>query len=146
MLLEGGVIRPKRRMPFAETSSSHYSPKIWSRARERGTRVAHESEAPVRDAVKAVCPLQCRHRYGAARNNPADQESPDHVDWAGLPTNLDLAFSQAQRDKVYAQHLMRKRQAQLWPWLHDGAQLCVCEIVAEDADLDADAAQSAFSR
>jgi hypothetical protein len=50
-----------------------------------------------------------------------------------------LAFSQAQRDKVYAQHLMRKRQAQLRRWLHDSAQLCVCEIAAQDGSLDADA-------
>jgi hypothetical protein len=78
--------------------------------------------------------LQCRLRYGAASHNPDDQASAcDYVDWAGLPINLDLAFSQAQRDKVYAQHLMRERRAQLRRWLYDRALLCVCEIVAEDA-------------
>jgi hypothetical protein len=140
-------MRPKRRTPFAETSSSHYSLKIWSRARERGTRVARECDAPVREAVKTVCPLQCRLRHGAASHNPDDQASAcDHVDWAGLPINLDLAFSQAQRDKVYAQHLMRKRCAQLRRFLHDGAQLCVCELAAEEANLEAAAAQPAFAR
>jgi hypothetical protein len=57
-----------------------------------------------------------------------------------------LAFSQAQCDKVYAQHLMRKRRAQLRLWLYDRALLCVCEIFAEDANLDADAVESISSR
>jgi sulfite reductase alpha subunit-like flavoprotein len=35
----------------------------------------------------------------------------ERVDWAGLPVNLDMVFSQRQRDKVYAQHLMRTRAA-----------------------------------
>lgn len=102
---------------------------------------------PARDAVKTLCPLQCRLRYGAASHNPGDQASAhDHVDWAGLPINLDLAFSQAQCDKVYAQHLMRKRRAQLRLWLNDRALLCVCEIFAEDANLDADAVEPISSR
>ncbi|HWF28585.1 MAG TPA: hypothetical protein VG327_09435 [Mycobacterium sp.] len=97
--------------------------------------------------MTTVCPLQCRRRYGAESLNPGDQASArDHVDWAGLPINLDLAFSQAQRDKVYAQHLMRMRRAQLRFWLHGGARLCACEIAAEDTNLDADAAQSMFGR
>ena len=94
---------------------------------------------PVRDAAKAACPLQCRLRHGAASHDPDDQ-----VDWAGLPINLDLAFSQAQRDKVYAQHLLRKRQTQLRRWLPHGAQLCICEDTAdtaEDANLEAEAAK-----
>ena len=102
---------------------------------------------PARDAVKTFCPLQCRLRYGAASHNPGDQASAyDHVDWAGLPINLDLAFSQAQCDKVYAQHLMRKRRAQLRRWLYDRALLCVCEIIAEDANLDTDAVEPISSR
>jgi hypothetical protein len=97
--------------------------------------------------VKTVCPLQCRLRHGAASHNPDDQASAcDHVDWAGIPINLDLAFSQAQRDKVYAQHLMRKRCAQLRRFLHDGAQRCACEMAAEEANLEAAAAQPAFAR
>jgi hypothetical protein len=91
--------------------------------------------------------LRCRHRYCAANRSSGDQASArDHVDWAGLPIDLDLAFSQAQRDKVYAQHLMRKRQTQLRRWLHDGKQLCVCEIAAEDASLAEDLAESTFGR
>jgi sulfite reductase alpha subunit-like flavoprotein len=56
----------------------------------------------------------------------------DQVDWAGIPINLDFAFSQQQCDKVYAQHLMRKRGAQLWRWLHDGAPPCVCETAGQE--------------
>ena len=55
----------------------------------------------------------------------------------GLLTELDLAFSRDQRDKVYVQHLMRKRGAQLWHWLQDGAQLYVCgtaDPMAKDVD------------
>jgi NADPH-dependent sulfite reductase flavoprotein alpha-component len=75
----------------------------------------------------------------------------------GFLTELDLAFSRDQRDKVYVQHLMRKRGAELWRWLQDGAQLYVCgnanpmakdvdralcDIAAEHGSLDADAAKA----
>ncbi len=105
--------------------------------------MARECDGPVRDAVHAVCPLQCRLRHGAASDNPpSDQASTgDQVDWAGFPVDLDLAFSQRQRDKVYVQHLMRKRGAYLWRWLPDGAQLCVCETATDHGHLDLDAAE-----
>ncbi len=46
----------------------------------------------------------------ATDDHPGDQESPEEqVAWAGLPINLDWAFSQTQRDKVYVQHLTRQR-------------------------------------
>ena len=84
-----------------------------------------------------------------------DEIEQMHAD--GLLTELDLAFSRDQRDKVYVQHLMRKRGAQLWRWLQDGAQLYVCgnadpmardvdralcEIAAEHGNLDQDAAKA----
>lgn len=74
----------------------------------------------------------------------------------GVLTELDLAFSRDQREKVYVQHLMRNRGAELWRWLQDGAQLYVCgtadpmakdvdralcEIAAEHGNLDADGAK-----
>jgi sulfite reductase (NADPH) flavoprotein alpha-component len=55
----------------------------------------------------------------------------------GFLTELDLAFSRDQRDKVYVQHLMHNRGAQLWRWLEDGAQLYVCgnaDPMAKDVD------------
>jgi hypothetical protein len=110
--------------------------------------VARECDGPGRDAVNTVCPLQCRQRQGGAGDNPlSDRASaPDQVDWAGLPINLDLAFSREHRDKVYAQHLMRKRGAQLWRWLRDGGQLCVCDLAAEPGQLAPGAGQPMFSR
>ncbi|WAJ43562.1 hypothetical protein OK015_20505 [Mycobacterium sp. Aquia_216] len=57
----------------------------------------------------------------ATDDHPVDQELPaGHVAWAGLPINLDYAFSQAQRDKVYAQHLIRKRWCSLRAHSNDG--------------------------
>ena len=55
----------------------------------------------------------------------------------GFLTELDLAFSRDQQQKVYVQHLMRDRGAQLWSWLQDGAQLYVCgtaDPMAKDVD------------
>lgn len=55
----------------------------------------------------------------------------------GLLTEMDLAFSRDQQEKVYVQHLMRKRGKQLWSWLQDGAQLYVCgsaDPMAKDVD------------
>lgn len=78
-----------------------------------------------------------------------------HAD--GFLNELDLAFSRDQQEKVYVQHLMRKRGAQLWAWLQDGAQLYVCgtadpmakdvdralcEIAAEHGSLGPDAAKA----
>lgn len=75
----------------------------------------------------------------------------------GFLTELDLAFSRDQTEKVYVQHLMRNRGAQLWSWLQDGAQLYVCgtadpmakdvdralcDIAAEHGNLEPDAAQA----
>src|SRR5208283_546687 len=75
----------------------------------------------------------------------------------GFLTELDLAFSRDQRDKVYVQHLMRERGSHLWRWLEDGAQLYVCgtadpmakdvdralcEIAAEHGNLDPDTAKA----
>lgn len=75
----------------------------------------------------------------------------------GFLTELDLAFSRDQQHKVYVQHLMRSRGAQLWSWLQDGAQLYVCgtadpmakdvdralcDVAAEFGNLDPDAAHA----
>ena len=102
--------------------------------------MARECDGPDR-LMKAVCPLQCWRRNGAANGDRAWASAPGQIDWAGLPVNLDFAFSREQRDKVYVQHVMRKQGSQLWRWFHDGAKPCVCELAAEDATLDADAAK-----
>jgi sulfite reductase (NADPH) flavoprotein alpha-component len=84
-----------------------------------------------------------------------DEIEEMHAD--GFLTELDLAFSRDQRDKVYVQHLMYRRGAELWHWLQDGAQVYVCgnadpmakdvdralcEIAAEQGNLDPDAARA----
>lgn len=88
--------------------------------------VARESDDPLGDVAKVVCPLQCRLRYGAGGDSPLGER----VDWAGLPINLDFAFSPQQRDKVYAQHLTRMRGMQLRQRLEKGGQVCACEFAA----------------
>jgi sulfite reductase (NADPH) flavoprotein alpha-component len=84
-----------------------------------------------------------------------DEIEKMHAD--GFLTELDLAFSRDQQEKVYVQHLMRKRGAELWTWLQDGAQVYVCgtadpmskdvdralcEIAAEQGKLGPDAARA----
>jgi hypothetical protein len=110
--------------------------------------LAREWDGPDRDAIDTVCPLQCRLRHGAPGDNPLGDQASAHnlVNWAGLPIDLDLVFSREQRDKVYAQHLMRKRGSQLWRWSQGGAQFCVCGIVADPGRLYPEAAESMSSR
>jgi sulfite reductase (NADPH) flavoprotein alpha-component len=53
------------------------------------------------------------------------------VEWlgwreSGLLTRLDVAFSRDQQQKVYVQHRLRERAADIWQWLQDGAYLYVC--------------------
>jgi hypothetical protein len=96
--------------------------------------VARECDGPDR-VMKRVSPLRCPlHPEGRTSAN-------GQVDWAGLPVNLDMAFSRVQRDKVYVQHVMRKQGSQLWRWVHGDAQVCVCETADEDGALAADAAK-----
>ena len=55
----------------------------------------------------------------------------------GLLTQLSLAFSRDQAQKVYVQDRMREQGAQLWAWLQDGAHFCVCgdaSRMAKDVD------------
>jgi hypothetical protein len=93
--------------------------------------VAREWEEHETDAANAGCPLHCRLRQGAA----------DQVNWAGLPINLDFAFSQAQRDKVYAQYLRRRSGTQQSRWFRTDTQVCVCELAAEYDHLGPDTAR-----
>ncbi|ATA28363.1 hypothetical protein MLM_1804 [Mycobacterium lepraemurium] len=78
--------------------------------------------------MKKNCPLQCPRLYGGV----AEHAAGDEVDWAGLPVNLDFAFSRDQRDKVYAQHqhLKRRHGTQFGTWRR-GSQVCVCELASE---------------
>ncbi|WP_267878329.1 bifunctional nitrate reductase/sulfite reductase flavoprotein subunit alpha [Mycolicibacter heraklionensis] len=53
-----------------------------------------------------------------------DEITGMHAD--GFLTELDLAFSRDQPEKIYVQDRMRARGAELWRWLQDGAHLYVC--------------------
>ncbi|OBG22731.1 hypothetical protein [Mycobacterium sp. 852002-51057_SCH5723018] len=85
--------------------------------------------------MKRACPLQCRRRYDG------DRAASTQIEWAGLRVNLDLAFSREKRDKVYVQHVKRKQGSQLSRWLRAPAQLCVCEVAADDGILEPDTAK-----
>jgi sulfite reductase (NADPH) flavoprotein alpha-component len=55
----------------------------------------------------------------------------------GLLTQLSLAFSRDQAEKVYVQDRMREHGAQLWSWLEEGAHFYVCgdaSRMAKDVD------------
>jgi sulfite reductase (NADPH) flavoprotein alpha-component len=56
---------------------------------------------------------------------------------AGLLTRLDLAFSRDQPERIYVQHRMRERAAELWTWLEEGAHLFVCGAAQMARDVDA---------
>ena len=56
----------------------------------------------------------------------------------GHLTRLDLAFSRDQEEKIYVQHRMIERGAELWRWLDRGAHFYVCgdaARMARDVDL-----------
>ena len=56
---------------------------------------------------------------------------------AGLLTDLSLAFSRDQSEKVYVQDRMIERGADLWAWLEEGAYVYVCgdaSRMAKDVD------------
>ncbi len=55
----------------------------------------------------------------------------------GLLTRLDTAFSRDQADRIYVQHRMRERSAELWAWLQQGAHLYVCGAAPMARDVDA---------
>ncbi|MGH7190127.1 MAG: diflavin oxidoreductase, partial [Acetobacteraceae bacterium] len=73
---------------------------------------------------------------------------------AGVLSDLSLAFSRDQPEKIYVQHRMWERREELWRWLEEGAVLYVCgdakamardvhatliRIIAESTGGDADA-------
>ncbi|MGJ7517089.1 molybdopterin-dependent oxidoreductase [Pseudomonas baetica] len=55
----------------------------------------------------------------------------------GLLTELSLAFSRDQAQKIYVQDRIREQGAELWRWLQEGAQLYICgdaSHMAKDVD------------
>jgi sulfite reductase (NADPH) flavoprotein alpha-component len=55
----------------------------------------------------------------------------------GILNELDLAWSRDQAEKVYVQHKMLEKKAELWSWLNGGAVFYVCgdaSRMAKDVD------------
>ncbi|MFY1664249.1 molybdopterin-dependent oxidoreductase [Pseudomonas sp. Pseu.R1] len=55
----------------------------------------------------------------------------------GLLTNLSLAFSRDQAEKIYVQHRIREQGAELWRWMQEGAGIYICgdaTYMAKDVD------------
>ncbi len=55
----------------------------------------------------------------------------------GVLTNLDLAFSRDQQEKIYVQHKMQQKSSDLYNWINNGATLYVCgakEPMANDVE------------
>jgi hypothetical protein len=88
--------------------------------------VTQTSEKPDSDSASAGCPVHSGQQQASLG---------DQIDWAGLPINLDFAFSRKQRDKVYVQHLMRKRESQLSRRVQAPTQQCSCDGAAGDGQL-----------
>ena len=55
----------------------------------------------------------------------------------GILTNLDLAFSRDQKEKIYVQHRMLESSKELFDWIENGAYVYVCgdaNYMARDVD------------
>lgn len=63
-------------------------------------------------------------RHAATDFYYGDEFAAMHAD--GFLTELDLAFSRDQPERIYVQHRMRDRGAEIWRWLQNGAHLYVC--------------------
>ena len=78
----------------------------------------------------------------------------------GVLSNIDLAWSRDQKEKVYVQDKLRQQGAELWRWINDGAHIYVCgdanrmakdveqallEVIAEFGAMDAEAADDYLS-
>ncbi|NTZ52585.1 NADPH-dependent assimilatory sulfite reductase flavoprotein subunit [Citrobacter gillenii] len=78
----------------------------------------------------------------------------------GVLTQIDLAWSRDQKEKVYVQDKLRQQGAELWRWINDGAHIYVCgdanrmakdveqallEVIAEFGAMDTEAADEFLS-
>nr|WP_159465114.1 NADPH-dependent assimilatory sulfite reductase flavoprotein subunit [Scandinavium goeteborgense] len=78
----------------------------------------------------------------------------------GVLTNIDLAWSRDQKEKIYVQDKLREQGAELWRWINDGAHIYVCgdanrmakdveqallEVIAEFGAMDTETADEYLS-
>ena len=116
--------------------------------------------------------MQQRDAEGAAGKNWLFFGNPHftedflyQVEWQnyvkeGLLTNIDLAWSRDQKEKVYVQDKIRAKGAEVWRWIQEGAHIYVCgdanrmakdveqtllEVVAEHGGMDIESADEFLS-
>ncbi|HBV39930.1 MAG TPA: sulfite reductase subunit alpha [Erwinia sp.] len=116
--------------------------------------------------------MQQRDNEGAAGKNWLFFGNPHftedflyQVEWQryvkdGLLTNIDLAWSRDQQQKVYVQDKIRAKGAEVWRWIQEGAHIYVCgdanrmakdveqallEVVAEQGGMDTESADEFLS-
>jgi sulfite reductase (NADPH) flavoprotein alpha-component len=53
----------------------------------------------------------------------------------GLLTELELAFSRDQAERIYVQQRMRERAKELWAWIEEGAYIYICGSVTMGKDV-----------
>ncbi|MRS14132.1 NADPH-dependent assimilatory sulfite reductase flavoprotein subunit [Enterobacteriaceae bacterium RIT691] len=78
----------------------------------------------------------------------------------GVLSNISLAWSRDQKEKVYVQDKLRQQGAELWRWINEGAHIYVCgdanrmakdveqallEVIAEFGAMDTEAADDYLS-
>jgi sulfite reductase (NADPH) flavoprotein alpha-component len=99
--------------------------------------------APFRAFLQERCAVGARGRnwlfFGDQRRASDFLYEEEFAEYhrGGLLTRLDVAFSRDQRERLYVQHRMRERSAELWSWLDDGAHLFVCGAQTMARDVDA---------
>jgi sulfite reductase (NADPH) flavoprotein alpha-component len=79
--------------------------------------------------------------FGEQRKSSDFLYEEELMDWKrrGVLAELDVAFSRDQPEKIYVQHRMRERSAELYAWLEAGAYFYVCgdaERMAKDVEAE----------
>ena len=139
---------------FAKARNASASLSVYTKA-NKGFRLPADGDRPVImiGPGTGVAPfrgfLQHREAQGAGGRNWLffGDRSYTHdflyqLDWqafrkAGVLSEIDVAFSRDQPEKVYVQNRMWERRDALWSWLEDGAHVYVCgdeKAMAKDVD------------
>ncbi|KAM6946269.1 NADPH--cytochrome P450 reductase isoform 1-T1 [Aplochiton taeniatus] len=76
-----------------------------------------------KEVGETVMYFGCRHR----NEDYLYQEELEEAERTGVLTQLNVAFSRDQENKVYVQHLLRKNKEELWRQIHtDNAHIYIC--------------------
>ncbi|XP_029527133.1 NADPH--cytochrome P450 reductase-like [Oncorhynchus nerka] len=76
-----------------------------------------------KDVGGTILYFGCRHRY----QDLMYQQELEEFEKVGVLTQLNVAFSRDQEEKVYVQHLLKKNNEHLWKLIHtDNAHIYIC--------------------